>query len=487
MRFSDHIRRTGLLEFRQQPLLPNFSARRQSGGANQDPYLIKVSLIIKLFCLLGLFALLPGPKNVQASSRHKQFPEYPIIRNNIAFWEKIYSVYSINSAVIHDQNDLTKIYTVVKLVDKDDSNAHRINKNRIDTAENKYSWILKRLAAGHRPATRDEARVAAMFKGPSARRDMFIAANNIRAQIGQKERFHQGLIRSVAYIQKIRQIFRAYGLPPDLAYIPHVESSFNPYAYSKSGAAGIWQFTRSTGRHYLKINRHVDQRRDPIISTRAAAKLLKKNYEALGSWPLAITAYNYGTAGMLRAVEASGSYVNIFKHYREGYFKFASRNFYSEFLAAKNIAERFLRQYGRSRQIAATSRPLIIHGHKPIHLARKGRIKYIVSRSSRRIRHIRPVLRPRFYIVKQGDTASSIAAAHNISVDRLCRVNNLGPKALIRIGQNLKIPAHRQTNSEKPNLQSSTQGGRQSAMILMVPTGSEESLPRLAVVRDGMT
>ena len=67
------------------------------------------------------------------------------------------------------------------------------------------------------------------------------------------------------------------------------------------GAAGIWQITRYTGREFLTINYEIDERFDPIKSTEAAAKLLKKNYEVLGSWPLAITAYNHGLNGMRRA------------------------------------------------------------------------------------------------------------------------------------------------------------------------------------------
>ena len=117
-------------------------------------------------------------------------------------------------------------------------------------------------------------------------------------------------------------------MPEDLADLPHVESSFNIGAVSKAGASGIGQFTRSTGSQYMRINRHVDERTNPFVSTRAAAQLLKKNYEILGSWPLAITAYNYGTSGMMQSRSIHGSYENIFNKYREGYFKFASRNFY---------------------------------------------------------------------------------------------------------------------------------------------------------------
>ena len=83
--------------------------------------------------------------------------------------------------------------------------------------------------------------------------------------------------------------------------LPHVESSFNAAAYSKVGAAGLWQFMRSTGRRYMRVDDAVDERLDPYRSTEAAAQLLAYNYRVLGSWPLALTAYNHGAAGMRRA------------------------------------------------------------------------------------------------------------------------------------------------------------------------------------------
>jgi LysM repeat protein len=98
--------------------------------------------------------------------------------------------------------------------------------------------------------------------------------------------------------------------------------------------------------------------------------------------------------------------------------------------------------------------------NKPIRLTRQVPSKIIITQQLRPTKPKRIVPRHRFYTVKKGDTASSIAAAHNISVHKLCRVNNLGPKAVIRIGQNLKIPFHRSSNDEKANLQSSAEFGR---------------------------
>jgi len=125
-----------------------------------------------------------------------------------------------------------------------------------------------------------------------------------------------------------------------LAALPHVESSFQLGAYSSAGAAGVWQFTRSTGRRYMKVGYEVDERRDPIVSAYAAARLLKFNYEQLDSWPLAITAYNHGANGMKRAKRRHGDdIVKVIDNYRSRTFGFASKNFFSEFMAALEVSQ----------------------------------------------------------------------------------------------------------------------------------------------------
>lgn len=251
----------------------------------------------------------------------------------------MYSRYSTQQGILHDSDDLSRVYTVVDLEDGDVSGSAAINNARIKAAKNRINDILSDLGSGKRPSTQEEKRIAALFSRQH-QTAYHEARGNIRLQIGQKDRFHEGLIRSGRYLAQFKQIFISHGLPADLVYLPHVESSFNPKAYSKAGASGLWQFTRTTGRDYLTINQLVDERNDPYLATQAAAKLLKDNYFQLQSWPLALTAYNYGRAGMVRAVNEKGCYENIFTSYNQGYFKFASRNFYSEFVAAMRVAKR---------------------------------------------------------------------------------------------------------------------------------------------------
>jgi membrane-bound lytic murein transglycosylase D len=139
----------------------------------------------------------------------------------------------------------------------------------------------------------------------------------------------------------MRNVFRQAGLPEDLAYLPHVESSFQASARSSAGAVGIWQFTLSAAHTFMNVNAALDERLDPVAAARGAARYLSYAYNKLGSWPLALTSYNHGIGGMQRAKDAFGhDFIRIVKHYDHPQFGFASRNFYAEFLAARQIASR---------------------------------------------------------------------------------------------------------------------------------------------------
>jgi membrane-bound lytic murein transglycosylase D len=187
----------------------------------------------------------------------------------------------------------------------------------------------------------------------------------IRYQRGIKEKFRESLIRSGLYLDRMRSIFESYNLPAQLTYLPHVESSFDYTAYSKAGAAGIWQFTRGTGRSYLRINGFMDERLDPVRATDAAARLMRDNYAVLGNWPLTITSYNHGKNGMLRAKSQYGNDITrIIDNYKSRYFGFASKNFYAEFLAALYVAENYEKYFG-SLPIAAPLEFDTIRTEKP--------------------------------------------------------------------------------------------------------------------------
>ena len=416
----------------------------------------------------------------------QDFPRYKAIEKNVQFWEKVYSTYSLNQAVIHDSKDLSKIYEVIELLSLPTQNAAKFNANAEKRAIKKYSAILKKLSK-QRPVTKEEKRIAALYRGNYRSRNMGQAAERVRSQKGQKERFIRGVIRSGEYLPQIKQIFRANHLPEDLAYLPHVESSFNTKAYSKFGAAGIWQFTRGTGKRYLQIDYSIDERLDPILASHAAAKYLKNSYRNLPNWPLALTSYNYGLPGMIRAQEEHGSYVKIFQKYNKGHFKFASKNFYSEFLAARKVAKDLekkikiknpedvsyfklkgytsLNSLSRHFQISAKTihslnpalRPPIVKGEKlipegyRIRLPKTVKIQNLIARVPSSL-YKNEQKATRFHRVQAGETAGSIAQRYGISLKHLMKSNNLDGLATIFIKQKLRIPTTpiiRSTKSKK--------------------------------------
>ncbi len=153
-----------------------------------------------------------------------------------------------------------------------------------------------------------------------------------------RERFREGLLRSRYYRPSMERIFADAGLPKELVVLAEVESGFSSQARSSAGAVGIWQFTSGTGRQFMRITRYHDDRLDPTAETIAAAKLLRSNYLTFGNWPLAITAYDYGSAGMAVAAELyANDFAKIIRNYDGPHFGFASKNYYAEFLAALQV------------------------------------------------------------------------------------------------------------------------------------------------------
>ena len=269
------------------------------------------------------------------------FPEPEALSAEVDFWESIYVEVSSKEGLLHDSRYLGVVYETIPLRGVV-SRAKRVA--RVKKRKQHWSKVLRRLAAdglprGDAETALVEALTSALGHSPASK-DYREAATRLRFQLGQSDRFKAGLVRSGAYDVAIRSTLRAHRVPEDLAYLPHVESSFQAHAYSKSGAAGMWQFIASTGRRFLTIDYVVDERLSPTEATLAAARLLRKNYQKLGTWPLAITAYNHGAAGMSRAVKAVGTrdIATICHEYDGRYFGFASRNFYPQFLAARRIA-----------------------------------------------------------------------------------------------------------------------------------------------------
>jgi membrane-bound lytic murein transglycosylase D len=282
----------------------------------------------------ALSAVAPGARAFAGSE--VAFPCPASIEQNVKFWVDVFATYSVRDFIIHDRDDISHVYQVIHVPGEGYPSREEVASIN-DYLKDKYTNILNRLATGESPANFNERQIAELFKG-EPRSAYSAAAQNLRVQQGLRERFRQGLLRSRYYRPTMERIFRSAGLPPELVTLAAVESGFYSQARSSAGAVGIWQFTRGTGKQYMRITRYHDDRLDPTKETHAAAKLLRSNYEALGSWPLAITAYNYGTGGTKAAAsQFDGDYDRMVRNYNGRHFGFAVRNYYAEFLAALQI------------------------------------------------------------------------------------------------------------------------------------------------------
>ena len=436
------------------------------------------------YVVLWIFGFLFLPFCHSASAAGTNFPLYDTIGSNVDFWTKVYTQYSTRQAIVHDSQNLEIVYAVIDLLPYEHPAAYKINRKRMKKAKAKYEKILRRLSAD--PDTDDSAckRVAALFEAQGGSKAYKSASRRVRCQIGQSDRFVAGLIRSGAYIDKIKAVFKSFGLPEELAFLPHVESSFNPRAYSKFGAAGIWQFTRSTGQRFMKVGYVLDERRDPILATHAAAALLKENFEKLGSWPLAITAYNHGAAGMERAKKSYDDYPSIFDSYRSRTFKFASRNFYPEFLAALRVASNYQDYFGElaldrpydfktielkgytsfkalchclnlSDELALSLNPAlrapVFEGQKLVPKGYPFRVPADVAIAKIPSDIFKENQKPsHFYTVQRGDTAGKIARALGVNLNDLIMANNLSRRAVIYPRQTLHIPLPGEPATARP-------------------------------------
>lgn len=138
------------------------------------------------------------------------------------------------------------------------------------------------------------------------------------------------------YIPIFEEALEAYGLPLELKYLPIIESALNPKATSHAGAAGLWQFMVATGKQYgLEINSLIDERRDPIKSSYAAAHYLKDLYNIFGDWSLVIAAYNCGPENINKAIHRADGQADYWKIYP--YLPRETRGYVPAFIAANYV------------------------------------------------------------------------------------------------------------------------------------------------------
>ena len=227
----------------------------------------------------------------------------PRLKPRVAFWKLIFTRYGKNQLVFHHRDYPEVIYLIEDIVEFEKLPPKQFARKRkavVKNAKKRITDILTHLSTGEEPRDSAEKRIKRLFekyvKGKKPYK-LAMEKKKIRFQEGIKEKFAEGIRRSGQYIDAIEEVFTAQDLPLSIARLPLVESSFNYRAKSSVGAAGIWQFMRSTARNYIRVDHRLDERLDPIMATRAAASYLSRAHKRLESWPLAISSYNHGGCG----------------------------------------------------------------------------------------------------------------------------------------------------------------------------------------------
>jgi membrane-bound lytic murein transglycosylase D len=329
----------------------------------------------------------------------------------------------------------------------------------------------------------EELRLWKLYADRKADNRFLAARGRIRGQKGLREKFESAIVISGRYLPHMERIFRNAGLPTELTRLPFVESSFNLKAYSKVGAAGIWQFMPSSARMYMRLDDIVDDRRDPLFSTEAAAAHLRDDYAALQNWSLAVTAYNHGRSGVARGVKQVGSrnIVELIDRYRSRSFGFASKNFYASFLAAVDVQKDSVKHFGNLKPEAPLSYQYVrindyvpysslqrLSGlspeafreynpayHEPVVAGKQWvppRHRIRVPNGHARAFAVgyaqlgpseRQSSQKRYYAqhkVTKGESLGIIARRYDTTVSALQAANNMGKKTSLRTGQTLRIP-----------------------------------------------
>jgi membrane-bound lytic murein transglycosylase D len=410
------------------------------------------------------------------------FPQPAELQADVDFWVDVFTVYGNDEGVLHDNRNLGVVYARLPIPEK---TSRRERQRRVEKSRKALQTVLRSLASGKRNnLTTEEVRVLALWPADVSNKTLSNAVGRIRFQQGLKDRFQQGLRRSGRWREHVNREFAALNVPIEIAALPHVESSYNPAARSNVGASGIWQFTRSTGRRFMRVDHVVDERNDPFAATRAAGRLMAYNYSITGNWPMAITAYNHGLGGVRRAMRQYGdtAYVDILRKYNGRTFGFASRNFYVAFLAAKEVDQNVEKYFPGLKAEAptnysVTSLPTYVSvsgltkalGTTPARLAQHNpalqasvwqESKYVpkgyelrfpadsLGQSLAKLIGSLPAdavfakqLPDMFHRVARGDTLSQIAATYSTRVSTLVALNNLNSSHRIRAGQQLRLPA----------------------------------------------
>ena len=326
-----------------------------------------------------------------------------------------------------------------------------------------------------------------------------------------RERMTTYLERSTRYLPMMKNVLRENGLPEELVYIALIESGFSPRAHSRSNAVGYWQFIRETGRRYgLKVDTFIDERRDPVLSTRAAVEYFKALYNLFGSWHLAMASYNCGEGRVKRAV---------MKHKTRNFWDLIakrralpneSKHYVPKFIAAAKIAmnpEKYgftdikfqdplsydtvtltnpisLAKLASNVGVDADELKLLNPKFRTdyVPMARDGetvvRLPVGMGQDATAALSMSVTTQPKivaseyiYYRIRSGDSLSTIARRHRTTVSQIRRLNDLSNRAMLRVGTRLRLPDKGGVVAEEgveedantPSTRSSRSSNRQAA------------------------
>ena len=422
------------------------------------------------------------------------FPCPDALRRRVDFWIDVYGRWRTNDAILHDAQRPHRVYKIIK----GKACGTKGNTQFIKEQKRQIRLRLERIATlieQNKTITQaKDKHYLNMFpeRSPAVLRR---ATRNLRCQSGNKDGFRNALRRFGTYGPIVRRVLKDAGLHQDIQYLPFVESSYNPEAYSRVGAAGMWQIMPRTARELgLELNATMDERLDPEAASWAAARYLKDSRKNLTVaarskkanvsdselTPFVITSYNYGVNGMRRAIKKLGpDFLTVLNRYRTKKFRVAVKNFYAGFLAARHVAQnskRFFGSYSKGRPLRYDT--IMLRSSVSI-----DRIRAVFGISLSRLKSLNPALTrfvwhgwreipggyplrlplrqggwadkiaylhslppeadrgtPKRYTVRSGDTACAIASAFRVKCRDLIDMNRLGRQAVIRVGQSVQIP-----------------------------------------------
>jgi membrane-bound lytic murein transglycosylase D len=458
----------------------------------------KPQLLFAMLIALG-WGFVTSPADAASAPQHnlkcsRAFACPPSIWPRVGFWIDVYSRWNSDDAIFHDKEQPSRVYRVLTGQNCGGRKESSAIKRQKDKIAEELRHLAERLEDDRSVSGPRATELLALFTSPTGM-TLRQAAGRIRCQSGNRDRFLKALDRYAIYGKLVQRTLVRTGLPSDIRYLPFVESLYNPAAYSRVGAAGMWQIMPGTAKGLgLKLTAALDERLDPELASEAAARYLANSHTTLMAAalkiqpdvtsiqvsPFIITSYNYGINGMRRAIERHGlDYSTVLERYRSPSFQVAVKNFYASFLAARHVAKNADRYFGqreqkqplryqtvslrrsvslerlenvfnlrreRLRQLNPALTRFVWHGWRLVPAGYRLHLPYRQEGWATELQQLRALPpEPNYhtvleYVVKSGDTACGVASAFQVRCRDLIDLNRLNRNAVIWVGQQLQIP-----------------------------------------------